>query len=286
MVTDGPLAGRVAIVTGGASGIGLGIAHELVERGARVALFDVAAEGLTQACKELSETGDVGTYVVDVTDRAGVAGAVDAVEADLGPVHALFNNAGVIDSVSPSQMRGETWDFVIDVNLNGVYNGIQAVVPGMIDRGGGGFVVNTASFSGLVGVGSGFAYHASKFAVVGLSEALRGEVAHHDISVSVVCAGQVATSIVQNTRRLRPATAEAHTARVEAILDMAHERLLMEGVNPRQAGRSIVEGMLDRRLYLFTEGSWAPMLELRTQAIIDDLHAAYPPIANDLEGIH
>jgi len=183
-------------------------------------------------------------------------------------------------------MRGETWDFVINVNLHGVYNGLQAVVPGMIARGEGGFIVNTSSMAGMVGGTSGFAYHASKFAVVGLSESLSVELAHHKISVSVVCPGAVATDIVKNTKKLRPAAAEARTTRVQGILDAAHESLQEQGVNPNDAGRAIVEGMLARRPYLFTDGWWAPLIEARTNSILASLHAAYPPSTqHDLEGI-
>ena len=270
------LDGRTALITGGARGLGLGIAHAVAERGAKVALLDVSADALEEARRSLPAGTELGTYVADVTDRAGVADAVRQAEADLGPVHALFNNAGVIDSVSPSRMQGDLWDWVINVNLNGVYNGIQAVLPNMISRGEGGYVVNTSSMAGIAGTSSGFAYHASKFAVVGLSESLRAEVAQQKISVSVICPGAVATDIVQNTRHLRPAEAEAHTERVTTILDAAHVMLRNHGVDALAAGRSVVEGMLDGRLYLFTDGAWAPAIEARTAGILADLRAAFP----------
>lgn len=270
------LEGRVALVTGGGQGIGLGIGRAIVDRGGRVALFDVNAAALDAARATFDADADVATYVVDVTERHGVARAVEKVEAELGPVYALFNNAGVIDSVSPSKMRGDTWDFVVNVNLHGVYNGLQAVVPGMIARGEGGYIVNTSSLAGMVPAGSGFAYHATKYAVVGLSESLRVELEHHNISVSVVCPSQVATDIVRNTRALRPSDAEAHTARVNGILDAAHDRLHEVGADPFEVGRNIVTGMLAGLPYLFTDGSWTELLEQRFDAILDALRTAYP----------
>lgn len=270
------LTDRTVMITGGARGLGLGIARAAAQHGARVALLDISEEALTEARASLPEDVAVGTYVVDVTDRAVMAETVGRVEAELGPIHVLFNNAGVIDSVSPSRMRGEVWDWVIDVNLNGVYNGLQAVVPGMIARGEGGFIVNTSSMAGMAGTGSGFAYHASKAAVVALSESLRVELEHHGISVSVVCPGAIATDIVNNTRHLRPVDAEPHTKRVSAILDAAHQALRTQGVDSSEAGRRVIEGVLAKRLYLFTDGAWAPVIEARTAQILSDLAQAYP----------
>lgn len=254
------LEGKTVFITGGARGIGLGIAQEAARLGAKLALADIDAAALAEAKASFDAAVTVETYQLDVTDRAAFLEVAERVENELGPVHALFNNAGLIDSVAPSAMKGGVWDWIVDVNLNGVYNGLQAFLPGMIARGEGGYVVNTSSMSGLIPVGSGFAYHATKFAVVGLTQSLRAEVAHRGISVSCVVPGQVATSIVRNTESLRPDEAEERTTKVRGILDAAHLRLQADGVPLEVAGRAVVEGALAGQAFIFTDGPAAEKL--------------------------
>jgi NAD(P)-dependent dehydrogenase (short-subunit alcohol dehydrogenase family) len=265
------LEGKTCFITGGARGIGLGIARACAARGARLALVDLDKAALEAARASLEGIAEVQAYELDVTDRTAFLALADQVESDLGPVTAVFNNAGIIDSVAPAAMRGEVWDWMVDVNLHGVYNGVQAFVPRMIARGEGGYVVNTSSVSGLLAAGSGFAYHATKFAVVGLSESLRLELARHRISVSVACPGQVATDIVQNVRNVRPANAEAHSSKVQALLDTAHQALQDKGVSIDSAGESIVAGALEGKPYLFTDGNafYRALIEQRTAAIVE-----------------
>lgn len=271
------LENKTAFITGGARGIGLGIAKACVARGAKVALADIDEAALAAAVDELGPGAKVMTVQLDVTDRAAYADAAADVEEQLGPVAALFNNAGIMDSVTPVAMRGEVWDFSVNVNLHGVYNGLQAFVPRMIERKEGGWIANTSSMAGLVPAGSGFAYHATKFAVVGLSLSLRGELAHHGINVSVICPGMVATSIVENTKRLRPEQAERHSSKISAILSGAHERLLTQGESKEDAGERIVSGLLENRPYLFTDASdhdWRPILEAMHEQLLACLPSA------------
>lgn len=265
------LQGKTVFITGGAKGIGLGIARACAERGAFLALADNDVASLEAAQRSLEGVTKVRTYPLDVTDRKAFLDAADVVERELGPVHAVFNNAGIIDSVAPAAMRGEVWDWMVNVNLHGVYNGIQAFVPRMIERGEGGYVANTSSVSGLIAAGSGFAYHATKFAVVGLSESLRLELARHRISVSVVCPGQVATDIVQNVRNSRPADAEQHSSKVTAILDSAHQALQDNGVSIDAAGEAIAEGVFAGQPYVFTDGNpfYPALIQQRTEAILE-----------------
>ena len=265
------LEGKTCFITGGARGIGLGIARACAERGALLALADRDEASLAKAEASLAGATTVRTYPLDVTDRRAFLDVASQVESDLGPVTAVFNNAGIIDSVAPAAMRGEVWDWMVDVNLHGVYNGVQAFVPGMIARGEGGYLVNTSSVSGLIAAGSGFAYHATKFAVVGLSESLRLELARHNISVSVACPGQVATDIVQNVRDSRPAHAEEHSSKVRALLDKAHRALQDNGVSIDAAGESLVSGALAGRPYIFTDGNafYRALIEQRTTQILE-----------------
>lgn len=259
---------KVCFITGGARGIGLGIARACAARGAKIAIADIDDAALAAAGAELPAGCVAHMYHLDVRDREAFSRLADRVEDELGPVTAVFNNAGIIDSVAPAVMKGAVWDWMVDVNLHGVYNGVQAFIPRMIARGEGGYLVNTSSMAGLIPVGSGFAYHATKFAVVGLTESLRYEVARHNISVSVVVPGRVATSIVQNVQQMRPPTAEEHTSTIARILSSSHETLLKEGVSIDDAGGSIVEGMLAGQPYIYTDGGYRQYLQDRTAMLL------------------
>ncbi|HEY7046726.1 MAG TPA: SDR family oxidoreductase [Jatrophihabitantaceae bacterium] len=270
-----PLSGRTAFVTGGARGIGLAIARSLSHRGLSVAIADADESALTRARDELSALTIARSYVLDVRDRRRYAEVADAVEAQLGPVSIVVNNAGVLDSVSPSRMDHTMWDHVMGINAGGVYNGIQAFVPRMIRRGLGGHVVNTASAAGLFVGGpsllykSGFLYHASKFAVVGLSESLRVELAHHGIGVSVLCPGPVATDGVKNARSYRPANAPEHSAKIATILETAHDLVQEQGVSPSVVGDLVVDAIIHNRPYILTAADMAGPIQARTDALLD-----------------
>jgi NAD(P)-dependent dehydrogenase (short-subunit alcohol dehydrogenase family) len=169
-------------------------------------------------------------------------------------------------------MSYETWDWVIGVNLHGVYNGIQTFVPRMIERGNGGHVVNTASGAGLVVASSGFLYATSKFGVVGLSEALHEELARYDIGVSVLCPGPVATDIVLNTANLRPAGDVPSTA-VQAALARSHD-WLAGGTPPDAVGQMVLAAIVAGRLHILTDDLVADMVTQRARRILDALPSA------------
>ncbi|MFG1622876.1 SDR family oxidoreductase [Kribbella sp. NPDC049227] len=269
------LAGRTAFVTGGARGIGLAIARSLAGRGVSVAVADLDEPALHAADAELSAVTNSRSYLLDVRDRERYAEIADAVEAELGPVSIVVNNAGVIDSVAPSRMDHTLWDYVMGVNAGGVYNGLQAFVPRMIERGLGGHIVNTASAAGLFVDGqsllykSGFLYHASKYAVVGLSESLRVELARHGIGVSVLCPGPVATDMVENTQRFRPADAPVRSATITTILAAAQKLVRDEGVQPSAVGELVVDAIIHDRPYILTAPDNAAPIRSRMEALLD-----------------
>ena len=269
------ITGQVAFVTGGAQGIGLGIARALAAAGAKVAIADVNEEALRAAERELGGTTDVVAVTLDVRDRDAYAGVADRVEADLGPVSLLCNNAGVAGSTSVSRMSYQSWDWVIGVNLHGVYNGIQTFVPRMIERDDGGYVVNTASGAGLVGGNSGFLYATSKFGVVGLSEALHVELQRHRIGVSVLCPGPVATDIITNTADLRPTDDVPSAAVTEALARSS--KWLAAGTPPDDVGVMVLDAMRAGRLYIHTDDVMAGLIEQRTRLLLDALPSALAP---------
>jgi NAD(P)-dependent dehydrogenase (short-subunit alcohol dehydrogenase family) len=269
------IAGRVAFVTGGAQGIGLGIARALATAGAKVAIADVNEAALHDAEHELAATTPTLAVTLDVRDRDAYATAADEVEATLGSVSLLFNNAGVAGATTPDRMSYHSWDWVIGVNLHGVYNGIQTFVPRMIARGERGYIVNTASGAGLVGGTSGFLYTTSKFGVVGLSEALHVELERHRIGVSVLCPGPVATGIIRNTAALTPVDEVRSTAVQEALA--AVTAWLANGTPPNAVGTMVLDAMRAGRLYIHTDDIMAELIKKRTELLLAALPSALAP---------
>ncbi|MFC0206134.1 SDR family NAD(P)-dependent oxidoreductase [Novosphingobium soli] len=193
-----------AFVTGGASGIGLGIVDAMAARGIAVTIADIDAATLEQVVGERGgAAATVRGVVLDTRDRAGWARAKAEAEAALGPVDVLVNNAGIAPNGRAfADMDPESFDRILAINLTGVANGVFAFAADMRGRGRG-HIVNTSSQAGLVasvpGVG---AYAVAKFGVTALTEALRQELAPHGVGVSLLCPGYVATNLAENTRKV------------------------------------------------------------------------------------
>lgn len=253
--------GSVAFITGGARGIGLGIARALGRRGVRLALADVDEPALARAAEELP--GSVRTFRLDVRDREAFAVAADEAERALGPVDLLFNNAGIVPHSAVEELTYAKWDLALGVNLTGVINGIQTFLPRLIERGTG-YVVNTASAAGLVS-DPNLLYATAKFAVVGLSESLRLNVAKHGIGVSVLCPGPVDTDIVAHTRSLE----EGVALRDELVPAVA--AFLAGGPGVDAVGEMVVAGVERRSPWIFTGDEVRPHLEKRAAALLNAL---------------
>jgi NAD(P)-dependent dehydrogenase (short-subunit alcohol dehydrogenase family) len=266
--------GKTAFITGGARGIGLGIARAFARAGAKLALADIDQSSLAAAKSELSDLTTVETFLLDVRDRSAYARVADESESRLGPVSILCNNAGVAGGQDVRRLTYEYWDWVIGINLNGVINGVQTFMPRMLQRGDGGHIVNTASGAGLAATSSGLLYTTSKFAVVGLSESLRLELEPFKIGVSVLCPGPVNTKIISNstaTRPSSPVTAE-ETKAWEAAITQANA-FLAAGVDPNEVGEMVLAGVKTDRLYIHTDRIMTGLIESRAKALLD----AMPP---------
>jgi len=187
----------VAIVTGGASGIGRALAFELAARGAEIVLADLQIEMASDVAAQIRTAGGKANAVeVDVTDYAAMERLVQDTAESRGRLDYMFNNAGIVFGGAMNDLNITQWNQVIDVNFRGVVNGTQAVCP-LMKKQGFGHIVNTASMAGLMPNPLNVPYAATKHAVVGLSNSLRVEAAHLGIRVSAICPGLIRTPILE-----------------------------------------------------------------------------------------
>jgi len=204
----------IAIVTGGASGIGRAIATSLVRRGDTVIVADLNAEGAEQVADKLNSLGEgkASAAKLDVTDADAVAALYQGVKTEHGSLDLVFNNAGISIGGAAEELTLDHWNRAIDINLKGVVHGVHAAYPIMLAQGSG-HIVNTASLAGLVPMPLGIPYTATKHAVVGLSLGLRAEAAGRGVKVSVVCPSFVDTPLLSNVNPDLPETSMSGDAK-------------------------------------------------------------------------
>ncbi len=260
----GELEGKVAFVTGAAGGIGLGLARAFAEAGMKVALADIDGALLAESVAELEQSGGrVLAVPLDVVDRSAWREAAQMVEGKLGPVQLLCNNAGVstlgmpFDTVEP-----HVWDKVVAINLTGVYNGVHTFLGGM-RAAGGGHIVNTSSIGGMLASADLSPYVATKFAVVGLSEALRKELAGLGIGVSVLCPGAVRSRLWRTSRPIR-GLPDIDTPPD----DLSGQSGRASGMDPYEVGLRVVDGVRSNQPYIFTHAQYKASFADRFQAIL------------------
>jgi NAD(P)-dependent dehydrogenase (short-subunit alcohol dehydrogenase family) len=260
------LAGKTAFVTGGASGIGLGIAKALLGAGMKVVIADIRDDHLTAAAAELGSRERVMAVRLDVTDRAAYAGAADAAEARFDKIHILCNNAGVA-VVGPTELATfADWDWVMGVNLGGTINGIVTVLPRIKRHGEGGHIVNTASMSGLMPHPGATLYGTSKGAVVHMIECMRAELEPHGIICSAFCPGAVQSNIAESGKT-RPA-ALADTGYAEADKRRQQNSNLFHLFSTKEAiGERVLQGILNDELYILTHSEFREGVADRAQAM-------------------
>jgi NAD(P)-dependent dehydrogenase (short-subunit alcohol dehydrogenase family) len=259
------LRGRVAFVTGAASGIGLGTVRSLARAGMRVAMGDIEEAALEKARSEIAASGaDVRAFRLDVSEPEQVERAAAEAERAFGRIHVIFNNAGVGVRGPLDEMSVSNWAWVVGVNLIGVANGIRSFVPRIKAQGEGGHVVNTASMAGLIAPAGLGIYNATKYAVVGISETLRAELAPQGIGVSVLCPGLVNTNIFTAGRN-RPERYGGPGETLESIRQAAQQRAM----DPAEAGECVRRGIEEDRPYIFTH----PEIRAAFDARVANIHA-------------
>jgi NAD(P)-dependent dehydrogenase (short-subunit alcohol dehydrogenase family) len=261
-------AGKVAFVTGGASGIGLGMAEAFAARGMRLVLADIETDALSAAVRQLEGAGaEVIGVTCDVSRRASVESAAEQAQARFGKVHVLCNNAGVSPTGALDESRPEDWQWALGVNLMGVVHGIQMLVPAMKAHGEGGHVVNTASIAGLVALPTLGIYTATKYAVVGISETLRAELAPFGIGVSVLCPSFVRTRLADSGRN-RPQELGPAAPMSDFVA-----QALRSGLDPRAVGEAVATGIEEDRPYILTHADSKLGFQLRADTILQSFPA-------------
>ena len=245
------LSDKVAVITGGASGIGFATARRLASRGVRLVLADIEESALDRAATELAATGTtVEGVVCDVGDLKAVQHLADTAFEKMGAVHIVFHNAGVAVGGPIAEMQHSDWEWTLRVNLWGPVHGVEVFTQRMIAQGQGGHMLFTASFAGLVpNVGLG-PYCVSKYGVVALAEVLRRELRAHDIGVSVLCPMRVATNIGHSERN-RPGELGGPEAS-PPVLDQGEDNQNLAGrvLNVDDIAAQVVDAVVANRLYI------------------------------------
>ena len=257
--------GKVAVVTGGASGMGRGIAESLIAEGMRVFIADIEEPVLRRTAAEIGATG----IATDVSDWASVRALAERVRQDTGAVHVVCNNAGVGPMGRIGDLSIDDWRWILGVNLWGVIHGVQAFLPLLRANREGGYMVNTASIGGLATMPSLGAYAVSKFGVVALSETLAQELADEGspIGITVLCPGPTRTNIKSSSRN-RPSTLSPAQGLADVDLEKTEFGASARWVEPRDVGRIVIDAMRRGELYAYTHPEQLGVVEARFAAIL------------------
>lgn len=264
--------GRTAFITGGASGIGLGIAKVLAARGARIVIADLRPDHIATALAQFSggsQSNSVRAIELDVTNRTAYAEAAAQMQAEMGGIDILINNAGVGVEGPVMQAGYADWDFGMGVNVGGVINGIQAFLPQMIAHGRGGHIVNTASLAAAIVMPGHLAiYAAGKAAVLNLSENLRADLGAQGIGMSVLCPGFVKSNIHQAAQN-RPEHLREGSGFAESEATLGQRELGENWMEPELVGEMVANAILANRLYIITHGEFKDRMRQRAVDLID-----------------
>ena len=264
--------GKVAVVTGAASGIGRAMTDAFVAKGMNVVMADIESEALEKAAQEVrGDGGDVFAVTADVSKAVDVERIAEAAVDVFGGLHVACNNAGVATGGLTWEIDEDSWTWILGVNLWGVIHGVRSFTPRIISSGGG-HIVNTASMAGLTSPPGMSAYNVTKHAVVTMSETMSVELemTHPEVGVSVLCPGWVRTQIHNSTRNrsgwVEPEPDEAHP--LGAMKDMLDD-LIAGGIEPSDVAALVVDAIATRRFYVLTHPEWQEMVRQRVDRMLD-----------------
>jgi len=267
------LTGRVAVVTGAASGIGLALCEAFAAEGMHVVMADVEPERLRTEATQLRSK--VATEVLDVVADVARWDDVQALESRtverFGAVHVLCNNAGVQCTGTAWELSLAEWEWLLGVNLWGVIHGVRAFVPGMVRRGVPAHVVNTASIGGLLAFPGMAMYTAAKFAVVGLSETLSHDLRDSGapVGVSVLCPGPTVSHLRENSRELRPDGPDGRALRLVTDVDR---------IPAAEVASQVVDAIGRDRFWVLTHPAYHETIEHRYRGIVETDELVVPPL--------
>lgn len=284
-------AGKVAVITGAASGIGRGIAEWCVRAGVKVVLADIEESRLKTVAAELTPSGGTVLCVrTDVSKRSDVEELAARAWDAFGQVHLLFNNAGVAAGGSPWEASWNDWEWVMGVNLWGVIHGVKIFTPRMLEQGTECHIVNTSSMAGLMAGGISTTYCVTKHAVVSLSECLQLWLQQRNaqVKVSVLCPAMVRTD-VGNCERNRPV--DLKNPPVELSPEMkagraAFDAIIARGMPPDQVAEIVFDAIRKEQFYIVTDSRWMETVRLRMDKLmnLENPVSAAPLLMGILQG--
>jgi len=284
-------AGRTAFITGGASGAGLGQAKVFGRAGCKVCIADIRGDAVEAALRQLRDEGiECHGIELDVTDREAFVRAADEAEQALGPVTMLFGTAGVSIFGPLEKATYADYDWICGVNFGGIVNLMQTFVPRMIEHGRAlkqqsgsaekvGYIVNTASLGAFFANSGSGIYSASKFAVHGITMAMRDALKDHGIGVSVLCPANIKSNIAESLST-RPAKYAGSGYAVDEREIAALHEIYSQGMEPEELAGHVKAAIEENRFYVIPYPEARGMLEATFQQALD----ALPPPDSDREG--